>query len=164
MAEDAIHVVFGGGSQRSPFKADIIFDDIGILSRRSSYWTPATPPQIFLLEDDRAMISHSDWMITVLPLVHTPLGGATDGSWTFGLIHSWNDIRFLSMRLNGVRTAPGRLRNAINPMLPGRSRETPDPTSLACDGLFPLTILSPTLALPHHLSKSGWVRWSLNIS
>ena len=150
---------------------DIVFDEVETLPHRLSYWTQSTPPHVVLLKPHVNVFVPPTWHLRSLSLNHASLGGATDGSWSVGVIHRTEDLRFTHLQLSAITVAPGRLRDVIDPMIPGRSCAPPGEQDALPDGvfdydrLFPLAQRqSPIFRLPHHMARSGWVTRELQMA
>ena len=86
---------------------DIVFDEVEILPHRLSYWTESTPQHVVLLKPQVDVFMPPTWHLCSLPLNHASLGGATDISWSVGVIHHTEDLRFTHLMLLAIAVAPG---------------------------------------------------------
>ena len=115
---------------------DIFFDEVETLPHRLSYWTEPTPLHVVLLKPQVDVCIPPTTNFCSLPLNHASLWGDPDGSWSVGVIHCTEDLRFTHLMLSAIAVALGWLRVVIYLMIPGGSCAHPVDQKALSDGGF----------------------------
>ena len=77
---------------------DVVFSDESSLPAGPAYWKNTKVPHIFDLQAAEKVTVPDGWVFFFLPLVHSVIGGTTNGRFVFGALHPVGDRRFTYLR------------------------------------------------------------------